>query len=144
MASASERIGVAAASANVPEDAATSREIGERMANRHDASRRRERFNAVGWGLVFMLVGALALPSGELEYITVAGVGALMLGLNVALMVGGHRLDLFTLALGATALAAGLGAIGGLKIDLFALFFLVLGLVMVVVPLVRLAGRRRY
>jgi hypothetical protein len=65
-----------------------------------------------------------------------------MLSLNVVLLAVGRQVDVFTAVLGATALTAGLGAMAGVKIDGFALFFILLGLVMVVVPLVRLAGRR--
>ncbi len=102
-----------------------------------------ERFNTVGWGLVFLLVGTLALPSGQVEFAAVAGVGALMLGLNAALIAAGRRLDLFTSVLGATALVAGLGAMAGVKIDVFALFFLLLGLAIIIVPLLRFADRRQ-
>lgn len=127
MASASERVGVA----------------GERRAPNEDASSTtRERLNTVGWGLVFLLVGAMALPSGPAEYVAVAGVGALMLSLNVVLLAVGRQVDVFTAVLGATALIAGLSAMAGVKIDGFALFFILLGFVMVVVPLVRLADRR--
>lgn len=144
MASATDRIGVRAASATVPDEATRREAKRERTAHANDASSAaRERFNTIGWGLVFLLVGALALPSGPGEYAAVAGVGALMLGLNVALIAAGRRLDWFTAVLGATALVAGLGAMAGVKIDVFALFFLLLGLVMVVVPLLRSADRRR-
>ncbi len=102
----------------------------------------RERLDTVGWGLVFLLVGTVALPGGPAQYAAVAGVGTLLLGLSVALARLERRLDLFSAVLGATALASGLGALAGLRIDAFALFFILLGLVMVVVPLVRFADRR--
>ena len=47
------------------------------------------------------------------------------------------------LPVGATALVAGVGGLAGVKLDAFALFFLLLGLAMVVVPLLRFASRPR-
>jgi hypothetical protein len=112
-------------------------------ARRDTASARSERLNTIGWGLVFLLVGSLALPGGLVAEAAVAAVGALMLVFNVALIAGGHRLDLFTTVLGATAVLVGIGAMVGARIDAFAVFFLVLGAVMVVVPLLRMARAGR-
>ena len=107
------------------------------------SSSTRQRLNTIGWGLVFLLIGSLALPRGQIEYAAVTTVGALMLALNAVLVAVWHKGDLFTSVLGATALIAGLGAMAGVTIDAFALFFLLLGSFFVVVPLVRLADRRR-
>jgi hypothetical protein len=97
--------------------------------------------DTIGWGLVFLLVGSLALPSDAAKP-AVAVVGALLLAFNGALVVTGLKLDLFTTVLGATALIVGLGALAGARLDAFAVFFLVLGAAMVVVPLLRMARRR--
>lgn len=57
-----------------------------------------DRFQTAAEGFLFLLIAALALPSGMTAYAAVAG---------------------------------GLGAMAGLRIDAFALFFLLLGLVTV-------------
>lgn len=144
MTSGSQRIELALTSAGVPGSATSGGPSEERTTHRGDASATlHERSDTIGWGLVFLLVGALVLPSGQLEYGLVAGVGALMLGLNAALVAGRRTFDLFTTVLGATALVAGVGALAGLKIDAFALFFILLGSVMVSVPFIRSAARPR-
>lgn len=116
---------------------------GRRLADGSDASStRRERLDTIGWGLVFVLVGTLALPDSDTKYALVAGVGVLMLGLNAALLAIDHRFDLVTVVLGATALIAGSGALAGLRVDAFALFFLLLGFLMVLVPVIRMIRGR--
>jgi hypothetical protein len=95
------------------------------------------RFDNVGWGLLFLLIGALALPSGTLEYASVAAVGALLLGLNVARRVAGVPVRWFSIILGTAVLVAGVGAMAGTKIDVFVLFFGLLGAVTVAGAIVR-------
>lgn len=96
-----------------------------------------DRLDDVGWGLLFLLVAALALPSGVVEYASVAAIGALMLALNVARNAAGVRVRWLSIILGAVALIAGVGATGGVKIDMFALFFAMLGIVSIVAAIVR-------
>jgi hypothetical protein len=96
-----------------------------------------DRLDDVGWGLLFLLFAALALPKGMAEYASVAGVGALMLGLNVARRAAGVRVGWFSIVLGAVALIAGAGAIAGLEIHAFALFFALLGVVLIIGAAVR-------
>jgi uncharacterized membrane protein YjjP (DUF1212 family) len=103
-----------------------------------------EAATTIGWGLVILLVGADALPDGPVKYAAVAAVGALMLGLDATIVVRRRELDLFSAALGATALIAGAAALTGARVAAFALFFLLLGSALVLVPAVRFVlGRRR-
>lgn len=88
-----------------------------------------DRLETAGYGLLSLLIAALFLPSGMTEYVAVAGVGALMLGLNAVRIAAGIPVGWFSITVGAWAVIAGLGAMAGLKIDAFALFFLLLGLV---------------
>jgi hypothetical protein len=88
-----------------------------------------DRFQAAGEGLLFLLIAAVALPSGTSAYAAVVIVGALLLGLNAARMAAGIRVRWFSITVGAWAVIGGVGAMAGLKIDAFALFFLLLGLV---------------
>src|SRR3990172_7414230 len=96
-----------------------------------------DRLDDIAWGLLFLLLAALALPSGTVEYAAVAAVGALMLGLNVARHAAGVRVRWFSMVLGFVALVAGVGAMGGAKIDVFALTFAVLGVVSIVGAIIR-------
>jgi hypothetical protein len=100
-----------------------------------------ERFDDIGWGLLFLLFAALALPNGTAEYAAVAGVGIGMLGLNVVRRVAGAPISWFTVVLGTTALAAGAMALGGVKIDAFAVFFVILGVVTIAAAVVRPSRR---
>lgn len=86
-----------------------------------------KRFDDVGWGLVFLAFAALALPNGTAEYASIAAVGAGMLALNAVRVVAGVPIRWFSTVLGATGLIAGAMALGGVKIDAFALFFVILG-----------------
>jgi hypothetical protein len=96
-----------------------------------------DRFDTAGWGLLFMLFGALAMPNGTAEYVAVAGVGTLMLALNAVRMASGVAVRWFSIILGSVALVAGAGATVGLRIDAFVLFCFVLGAAMVAGAIVR-------
>jgi hypothetical protein len=97
-----------------------------------------DRFDDIGWGLLFLLVAALALPNGTAEYVSVAGLGAGMVGLNVARRVAGIHVRWFTVVLGVTALTAGILALIGIhRVDAFALFFVFLGALTIAAAIVR-------
>lgn len=112
---------------------------GERLAT--DADRRAPdlaaRFDTAGWGLLFVLLGALAMPKGTAEYLAVAAVGALMLGLNAGRVAAGVPVRWLSIILGAVTLVAGGGAMAGIEIDAFVLFFFVLGIATVIGAVVR-------
>lgn len=103
----------------------------ERVANpaKHELERR---LDSVGWGLLFLLVGVLALPNGTAEYAFAAGIGATMLGLNVVRVLLAVPVRWFSIILGAAFLAGGIGALAGLHMDIFVLFFVVAGAVTIV------------
>ena len=88
-----------------------------------------DRLDSVGWGLLFLLFGALALPNGTAEYASVAAVGAAMLGLNVLRIVLDLPVRWFSVILGAVMAVAGSGALAGVKMDVFVLFFVLAGAV---------------
>lgn len=95
------------------------------------------RFDTAGWGLLFVLVGALAMPNGTAEYLAVAAVGALMLALNAGRVVAGVPVRWFSIILGSVTLVAGAGAMAGIRIDAFVLFFFALGIATVIGAVVR-------
>jgi len=88
-----------------------------------------ERFDAVGWGLLFLLFGALALPKGTTEYASAAAVGAAMLGLNGMRVAAGLPVSWFSVVLGAAILVAGSGALVSVHMDVFVVFFVIAGVV---------------
>ena len=86
-----------------------------------------KRFDNIGWGLLFLAFGALALPNGPAEYAAVALVGTAMLALNGVRLLAGVPIRWFSTVLGATGLIAGTLALDGVRVDAFALFFVILG-----------------
>ena len=88
-----------------------------------------DRLDTAGEGLLFLLIAAVVLPGGTATYAAIAGVGVLFLGLNAARFASGIRVRWFSMTLGTWAVIGGLGALAGFKIDAFALFFLLLGVV---------------
>ncbi len=95
------------------------------------------RFDSAGWGLLFILFGALALPRGEAESALVALTGAGMLVLNAARLRAGIEVSWFGVVLGMVAVVAGLGALVGAPVPAVPLFFVLLGLATIVGALVR-------
>lgn len=95
-------------------------------ARKHDLQ---GRFDAVGWGLLFLFFAALALPSGNVEYVSVAALGGLMLALNVVRVAVDVPIRWFSVILGASMLVGGGAAVLGVKMDLFVIFFALAGLV---------------
>jgi hypothetical protein len=88
-----------------------------------------ERFDTVGWGLVFLLFAALALPNGTTEYVAVTAVGGAMLALNAVRRVMDAPVRWFSIVLGGALFIAGCGALGGMHMDAFVLFFVLAGVV---------------
>jgi hypothetical protein len=88
-----------------------------------------DRLDTVGWGLLFLLFGALALPNGTAEYAAAAAIGAAMLGLNGLRIIMAVPVRWFSIILGAVMLVAGGAALAGTKMDVFVLFFALAGVV---------------
>ena len=95
------------------------------------------RLDSIGWGLLFLLVAALALPNGTAEYASVAVVGGLLIGLNLARLAYGVPIRWFSVILGASMTIAGGGALAGVRLDLFVVFFALAGIVTIATALIR-------
>lgn len=95
------------------------------------------RFDAAGWGLLFLLFAALSLPAGTAEYASAAAVGGLMIGLNLLRVVAGVEVRWFSVILGTSIAVAGTGALAGMHLDAFILFFVLAGVALIVGALVR-------
>jgi hypothetical protein len=117
-------------------------DIGDQMNKTKNPSKREleDRFDTVGWGLLFLLFGALALPNGTAEYASAAVVGAAMVGLNLVRVFVDLPVRWFSIILGAVMLVAGTGALAGLHMDVFVLFFILAGVVTIAGALI---GPRR-
>ena len=104
------------------------------------------RLETVGWGLLFLLFGALAIPRGTAEFASVAAIGAAMLGLNLFRAIRHMPIAWFSAILGASIFAAGSGALAGVHMDAFVVFFVLAGAVTIggaiVRPAVQSATRR--
>jgi hypothetical protein len=96
----------------------------------------------VGWGLLFFLFAVLALPSGTAKYVSAAAavVGAAMLGLNGIRILVAVPVRWFSIILGTVFLVGGTGALVGVHMDVFLLFFVLAGVITIVGALV---GSRR-
>ncbi len=96
-----------------------------------------DRLDSIGWGLLFLVVGVLAIPNGTTEYVCAAAEGAALLGLNVLRLALAVPVGWFTMILGAAFLAGGVGALTGLHMDVFVLFFVAAGAVTIVGAIVK-------
>jgi hypothetical protein len=109
-------------------------EMGSIKATRRDLERR---FDTVGWGLLFLLFGALAMPNGTAEYVAVSAIGAAMLVLNVLRRLVDVDVRWFSVVLGAALFIAGCGALSGMHMDAFVLFFVLAGVANILAAIVR-------
>lgn len=96
------------------------------------------RLENFGWGVLLIAIGTIWLvperlvPQGTL----LIAIGIIMLGLNAVRYFSGITMKSFSLVVGIFALAAGVGEFLGLKISLFAIALIVLGVVLLLRPLV--------
>lgn len=97
----------------------------------------RNRIDAIGWGLLFLMTGMLALIPGLPDGTWLAGLGVLLLGLNGARWVLGISPEWFTVILGSVALLAGFGSMVGVAVPGFALLLIVCGLAVIAGQVVR-------
>jgi hypothetical protein len=92
---------------------------------------------AVGWGLFFLMSGAVllvpALPDGS----WLIGLGAIFLGLSAVRFTTGLPVSALAVIVGVCALAAGAGAVAGLAVPGFALLLVLCGLALIAGQLVR-------
>jgi hypothetical protein len=95
------------------------------------------RFDTIGWGLLFLLFAALAMPNGSAEYAAIAAVGGAMLLLNVVRRLLDVEMRWFSLVLGGALFIAGCGALSGMHMDAFVLFFVLAGVVNIAAAIVR-------
>ncbi|HEU0076052.1 MAG TPA: hypothetical protein VFQ76_00280 [Longimicrobiaceae bacterium] len=109
----------------------------------HDAELDR-RLEDIGWGLFFVLIGGVWLlpqawvPDGA----PLMGIGLLLLALNAFRWLKGIAVHVLSTALGALALAGGVGELLDAELKLFPAFLVVVGACIVLKPLVARLSRR--
>jgi len=85
------------------------------------------RIDAIGWGLLFLVTGVVALIPGAPGGTWLVALGVLLLGLGATRIRVGLATDGFGLILGAGAVAAGLGIMAGIDLPVFALLLIACG-----------------
>jgi len=64
-------------------------------------------YEAVAWGLIFLLLGGLGLVPGDQDGLALLGIGVIFLGLNLVRNINGIPVNWFSITLGILALALG-------------------------------------
>ena len=92
-----------------------------------------KRIDGVGWALFFIMIGGIGLvpPENVHKSAWLIGVGAIMLGGNLARYIYGIKLAGFTLFLGILALGSGLCDLYGISLPLFPILLVLVGLAIV-------------
>jgi hypothetical protein len=96
-----------------------------------------DRLDTAAWGLLAVLVGVFALPGGPVTDGLAIATGAGLLGINAVRRSAGLPIRWFSSVLGAVVILAGAAALAGSHIDVFAAFFIALGVVTVVAAIAR-------
>ena len=104
-----------------------------------DESRREvNRLDSIGWGLFLVMTGGLLLFSSFVPSGTwLIGTGILLLALNAVRHFRGLGFSLFTLILGALALAAGLADLAHVGFPIFAVALVAFGVAVLVKPITK-------
>lgn len=114
-------------------------DIQARGTRTYDRERLSGRLEEFGWAALLLMSGAImAVPGLPHPWaIWFVGVGAILLGLNLARSANGIRVNLMTAGFGGIALAAGVGAFVGLAVPILALCLILGGVLILVGPLTR-------
>ncbi len=88
-----------------------------------------KRLEDIGWGLFLIMMGGLLLVPNHLlpQGTWLIGIGLIMLGINGVRYLNHIKVSSFSLVFGVFALAAGLGDLFSLKLPLFAIFLVFIG-----------------
>jgi hypothetical protein len=94
------------------------------------------RLEAIGWGLFLVMLGGFILIPGDQfpKGWWSIGVGAIMLGLNVARYVNGIKMSGFTTFLGILSIISGVLQLAGLDMLGGAIFLIILGAYLLIKP----------
>lgn len=114
-------------------------DVGARENGAKERRRLSERLDEVAWALLFLMSGAmLAVPAFPHPWAGwFIGVGAVLLGVNLARYAMGLRVNLIISGCGVIAAAAGVGAYFGIEVPILALVLLLIGVVVLLGPLAK-------
>jgi hypothetical protein len=101
-----------------------------------DVQLRLRRLDEIGWGIFLIMIGTIMLVPSVPQGTWLIGTGVLLLLLNAIRYRTQAGWSGFSTVLGVLALVAGLSELIGIKLPLFAICLVVLGVSMVIKPLV--------
>ncbi len=96
-----------------------------------------KRLDAAGWGLFFVMSGAVLLVPGLPDGTWLAGVGALLVALSAVRWQLSLPVSTFAVILGVVLVASGAGAMAGIAVPGFSLLLIACGVALVAGTLVR-------
>jgi hypothetical protein len=99
----------------------------------HQDTRKSElnkRLEDIGWALFLVVIGCLLLvPANQIPPgIGLIVIGLIMLGVNAVRYLNSIKMSTFSIILGGLALTAGLAEFFGIKLPLFAIFLILMGI----------------
>jgi hypothetical protein len=88
-----------------------------------------KRFERLGWGLLLVMIGGLALVPDRWvpEGTWLVGTGLIMLGLNALRYVNGIAMSAFTIVLGLVALSSGISDVAGVDLPVIEIILIAIG-----------------
>jgi hypothetical protein len=88
-----------------------------------------KRLDALGWGLFLIMIGGLMLvPEGRIpEGTWLIGTGLIILGTNLVRYLNNIIISGFWVVVGVLAFAAGVGAVFGIDLPVFAILLILIG-----------------
>jgi hypothetical protein len=89
-----------------------------------------KRLEDIGWALFLIMIGCLLLvPTQQIPQGTwLIGTGLILLGINGVRYLNDIKMSIFSVVFGVFALVAGLGDLFGVKLPLFAVFLILMGI----------------
>jgi hypothetical protein len=97
-----------------------------------------KRLEDSGWALFLIMIGCLLLvPVNQVpQGIWLIGTGLIILGVNAIRYFNSINISIFSIILGVIALAAGFGELLGIKLPLFAIFLVLVGVSILLKPFI--------
>ena len=95
-----------------------------------------KRLDQIGWGIFLIMIGTIWLVPGVPQGTWLIGTGILLLLLNAIRSRLGIPWSGMSIALGAFALAAGLGDFTGVKLPLFPICLVIIGAILILKPVI--------
>jgi hypothetical protein len=105
----------------------------------NDLNALNQRFEALAWGAIFILLGGLMFVPGDQNNLFVLGIGVILIGLNLARRLNQIAVNRITAIIGGFALGLGglsllwplMGTSTPFEVDIFPLIVLSIGLYLV-------------